>query len=499
MLQPRDLKGRRAISYARWSSGKQAAGDSLRRQIDNAVSFCAANGLTLDDRIVDDGVSAFKGKNLDLEASLGQFIGKVKSGAIAADSVLILEDLDRFSRTKPMDVLPKFIDLLNTGLTLVTLRDSRVHSRESYDGNAGNLMMSVMGMQAAYDYSAKISQRVGAEWNNRANKARQGTVKVSKVPFWIDQKTQELNHRAHDARLIFGLASDGMGQSGITQHLNLKGIPSSRGGTWGKSMVQDVIKSKAAYGSLVIKGDEVRDYFPALISETEWLAIQHRTRMRAHNPQVGNTATLFPRLIHCAHCGSVMNLSTSRFGKFRYLICQGKTTKRTDCAAANWRYETFEREFIDRIGFLAVPVPDDGPREDRTVELADAVRELEAQRERVLAGIAEASDAASRGILLRQSADLTDKIEGKRKLMIEARENAARATTVAAAVDDFTDDIERIHAMAQEDRTGAQRLISDLVERIELESESKDMRRACVTLRSGYKQSIIFDKTGEMS
>jgi DNA invertase Pin-like site-specific DNA recombinase len=494
MLQPRDLKGRRAISYARWSSGKQAAGDSLRRQIDNAIKFCASHGLTLDDNIVDDGVSAFKGKNLDLEASLGQFIRKVKAGAISSDTVLILEDLDRFSRTKPMDVLPKFIDLLNTGLTLVTLRDARVHSRESYDGNAMNLIASVMGMQAAYDYSAKISYRVGDEWSKRPEKARQGKVRISKVPFWIDQQTQELNHRADDARLIFRLASEGMGQNGITQHLNLTGIPSSRGGQWGKSMVQDVIKSKAAYGSLVIKGEEVREYYPALITETDWLAIQHRTRMRRHNPQVGNAATLFPRLMYCAHCGSVMNLSTSRFGKFRYLICQGKTTKRTTCSAPNWRYENLERAFLDRVGFLAVPVPNDSPREEATAALVDAVRELHARRENILAGIAGAYDAASRDFLLQQSRTLTEQIERKREMIVEAREREARATTVASAVVNFAEDIERIHELAKEDRKGVQRLISDLVERIELESASKELRRANITLRGGYAHSIVFDE-----
>lgn len=496
-MQPRDLKGRRAISYTRWSSGKQAAGDSLRRQIESAVAFCATNGLTLDDRIVDDGVSAFKGKNLDLEASLGQFIRKVKSGAISADMVLILEDLDRFSRTKPMDVLPKFIDLLNTGLTLVTLRDSRVHSRESYDVNAGNLMMSVMGMQAAYDYSAKISQRVGAEWNNRANKARQGRVKVSKVPFWIDQTTQELNHRADDARLIFRLASEGMGQSGITQHLNLNSIASSRRGKWGKSMVQDVIKSKAAYGSLVIKGEEVRDYYPVLIAETEWLAIQHRTRMRVHNPQVGNTATLFPRLVHCSHCGFVMNLTTSRFGKFRYLICQGKATKRTDCTAPNWRYESFEREFLDRVGFLAVPVPANDTEPERTAELADAIAALETNRENILAGVAETSDAASRSFLLSQAATISSAIEAKRLELLNVRENAARYQQVAADFIDFEKDQEEIRRLAKGDRKEAQRLIGDLVERVELESDSKTLRRANVTMRNGYAHSIVIDDSGE--
>ena len=80
MLQPRDLKGRNAISYARWSSGKQAQGDSLARQTKNAEAFCATFALILDRQLVDDGVSAFKGGNLDLEASLGTFIADVKAG-----------------------------------------------------------------------------------------------------------------------------------------------------------------------------------------------------------------------------------------------------------------------------------------------------------------------------------------------------------------------------------------------------------------------------------
>jgi DNA invertase Pin-like site-specific DNA recombinase len=492
MLTPRDLKGRRAISYARWSSGSQASGDSLRRQSENAEAFCASYGLSLDHQIVDDGVSAFKGANL--EASLGKFMADVKSGAIASDIVLIIENLDRFSRITPIDAIPTLISLLNTGLTLVTLQDTRVHTRAAYTENVMHLMASLMAMQAAYDYSDKISKRVGEEWSNRAKRARQGRVKISKPPFWIDQKTQELNARADDARLIFRLAKDGIGQGSITQHLNESGIPSSKGGTWGKSMVQDVIKSKAAYGSLVIKGEEVRDYYPPLMSETEWLAIQHRTRMRANNPQVNNSATLFPRLVYCAHCGSVMNLTTSKFGKWRYLICSGKTSKRTECTAPNWRYNDFEGEFLDRVGFLAVPIPADSSGEiDRTGELVDALGALEAKRENILAGIGEAPDAASRAILLNQAATVSSAIDAKRDELTRARETVARAQDVADIVVDFEEHQEELKRMAADDRKGAQRLIADLVERIDLESDSKTLRRANVTMRNGYQTSIVFE------
>ncbi|MER9865463.1 recombinase family protein [Mesorhizobium sp. M0185] len=177
------------MSYARWSSGKQAQGDSLARQTKNAEASCAIHGLTLDRQLVDNGVSAFKGGNLDLEASLGQFTADVKAGTIPSDTVLLLENLDRFSRIHPMDAQPVLSELLKTGLTLVTLQDQRVHTYEDYRANFASLMMSLMTLQAAYESSAKLSHRVGEAWKRKAEKARAavasggGRVKVAKLPF----------------------------------------------------------------------------------------------------------------------------------------------------------------------------------------------------------------------------------------------------------------------------------------------------------------------------
>jgi DNA invertase Pin-like site-specific DNA recombinase len=498
MLQPRDLKGRNAISYARWSSGRQAQGDSLRRQSENAERFCLAHGLTLDQTIVDDGVSAFKGGNLDLDASLGKFLADVKAGTIPCETVLIIEDLDRFTRTKPMDALPKFIELLNTGLTLVTLRDARVHSRVAYDGNPTHLMMSLLSMQAAHEYSAKISERVGDEWNNRAQRARKGRVKMSKVPFWIDQQTQQLNGREGHARMIFRLAAQGVGQWTITNILNEKGIPSSRGGTWGKSMVQDVLKSKAAYGSLVIKGEEVPNYFPPLISETEWLAIQSRKRQHYRNSQASGTTNLFPRLVRCGHCGAPMNLSSSKHGgqTYRYLICAGASLRRTSCHQPGWRYDDFEREFLDRVGFLAVPIPCDADAPDPSGELDETIRGLEFKRDNILAGVAEAETADVRRMLTTQADALSKDIERKRKELAEARQSAARYADAAAAVVDFEEHQQEIARLAKDDRKEAQRMLADLVERIELETDTKELRRVSVTMRNGASHSYVVDTSG---
>ncbi|RUW24952.1 recombinase family protein [Mesorhizobium sp. M1E.F.Ca.ET.041.01.1.1] len=478
MLQPRDLKGRNAISYARWSSGRQAKGDSLRRQTENAREFCATYGLSLDLALVDDGVSAFKGANL--EASLGKFVIDVKSGKIAKDVVLIVENIDRITRVKPTQAIRYFLGLLDTGLTLVTLTDQRVHTAEGYDDNFANLMMSLMAMQAAYEYSAKISFRVGSSWVGRVKAAKEGgRVRVSKVPFWIDQKTQQFNDRVEDARLVFKLAKQGVGQTAITNRLNEQHIPSSRGGTWGKSMVQDVLKSPAAYGSLVLKGEEIRDYFPALISETEWLAIQHQHRSRHRNSQADSTRNLFPRLLRCGRCGSAMNMTSSRFsGKvFSYLVCSGKALRRTSCNQPNVKYDELEGVLVEQLGFLAVMERNEAKASTAgspASEIEDAIKALEFKQRNVLDGIAEADTPEVRRVLLAQADAISKNIGLKKKELTSARETAARYASVADATPEELDAYaEEIQRLAKVDRKEARRLIGDVLERIDLDTDDE--------------------------
>ncbi|RWK58068.1 recombinase family protein [Mesorhizobium sp.] len=502
MLQPRDLKGRNAISYARWSSGKQASGDSLARQTKNAEDFCISFGLTLDRQLRDDGVSAFKGRNL--EQGLGRFINGVKSGTIHHDTVLLLEAMDRFSRQNPMDARDSFEGILKLGVTVVTLIDNRVHTWDGYRNDIMQSISSLLMMKAANDYALRLSHNVKGAWERKATKAKAavasgGRIKVAKLPFWIDRDSNELNERADDARLIFELAKEGHGQQAIAQILNTRGIPSSAGNTWSQVVVGDVLRSPATYGCLVLKGEEVPGYFPALISETEWLATRQRTKARLHGRQVGRTSNLFSRMVHCGHCGSPMVLTSSKKGgvSWGYFICTGKTFKRTGCTAPNWRYDQFERELLDRVGFLAVPVPQDQSAPDLSRELEETIGALEAKQSNVLAGIAEAETADVRKVLLAKADELSRQIEVKRKEIVAIRENDARYRESAAAVMDFTADQEEIRRLAKEDRKGAQGLISSLVQRIDLESASKTLRRAMVTMRSGYTHAIVFDGTRE--
>ena len=110
--------------YARYSTGTQAKGTSLRRQISNAEAFAAEQGWTIADIIADEGVSAYRGKNL-AQGGLGRFFNAVKTGKVAPGSVLIVESLDRLSRNTVPAQMSLLLDIIRAGVEVVTLVDQK--------------------------------------------------------------------------------------------------------------------------------------------------------------------------------------------------------------------------------------------------------------------------------------------------------------------------------------------------------------------------------------
>src|SRR5215471_15381363 len=67
-----------AFSYIRFSTRKQAQGDSQRRQTELAEAYCRRRGWTLSDQTFEDlGVSAWHGANA-LVGNLGEFLKAVQ-------------------------------------------------------------------------------------------------------------------------------------------------------------------------------------------------------------------------------------------------------------------------------------------------------------------------------------------------------------------------------------------------------------------------------------
>tara|TARA_B100001057_G_scaffold233544_1_gene233786 strand:- start:381 stop:761 length:381 start_codon:yes stop_codon:yes gene_type:complete len=124
----------KVYSYTRFSTPEQAAGDSYRRQTEAARKWAEARGLVLDDRLsfADEGVSAYRGTNTDTDRGLGAFLYACQQGIVEPDSYLLVESLDRISRMSPRRAQRLLDDIVDSGVTIVTLNDG--HGRYSGGG-----------------------------------------------------------------------------------------------------------------------------------------------------------------------------------------------------------------------------------------------------------------------------------------------------------------------------------------------------------------------------
>src|SRR5262249_51166986 len=120
-------------AYIRFSTSEQAKGDSLRRQIAEAQRWCESNDAILDntlDFLNDLGQSGFDGSNLDDGGGLGLFLAAIKAGQVAPGSLLLVEKLDRFSRTDIDIAVAFFGKVLRAGVNIVSLKSGVEYSAD---------------------------------------------------------------------------------------------------------------------------------------------------------------------------------------------------------------------------------------------------------------------------------------------------------------------------------------------------------------------------------
>jgi DNA invertase Pin-like site-specific DNA recombinase len=169
--------------YARFSTGTQAKGTSLRRQISNAEAFAAEQGWTIADIIADEGVSAYRGKNL-AQGGLGRFLDAVKTGKVAPGSVLIVESLDRLSRNTLTAQMMLLLDIIRAGVEVVTLVDQRHFTRAMVSTNPLELIFTLAIMIRAQDESRTKGGRIAAAWSMK--RSRLETHKLTRrCPPWL--------------------------------------------------------------------------------------------------------------------------------------------------------------------------------------------------------------------------------------------------------------------------------------------------------------------------
>lgn len=354
----------KAYSYKRFSSAEQSGGDSLRRQTQLAERYAAAHGLELDEQLTfnDLGVSAFRGKNAETGA-LRAFLQAVEVGVVDPGSYLLVESLDRISRKAARKAMRILEEVVESGVTLVTLSDGKAYTSESLDGM--DFLIAAITLIRANEESEMKSQRLKAVWEAKRDTASTKPM-TARTPGWIQLDVNRtpvlIADRAKVVRRIFKLYLQGNGKESIARTLNSEGItPFGTAKHWHRSYVSKVLNNPACIGCFTpcltehVEGRVMRipqapipDYFPAAIDSDTWEQAQALLLQngKARGRHAGKTVrSLLAGLAVCPQCSSTMTRVTKgRTAKagYAYLVCTAAK------AGKGCKYKTVRQALVEQ-------------------------------------------------------------------------------------------------------------------------------------------------------
>ncbi|MEG5292344.1 recombinase family protein [Enterobacter hormaechei] len=390
-------------SYVRFSSAKQREGNSLERQQDTALRIASRYDLELDTTAFHDlGMSAFKGKNAH-EGKLSEFIKQIGI-KVPVGSWLVVENLDRISRDDAWSALDIFKSILSKGIVIVTGMDEKVYKYADVKNNPTDLIISLLMFTRAHDESLTKKNRVESQArslirHNLTRKSRTPAKSIESVGqnvWWVDTKSGYVTpHPMYfsAAQKIIELKQSGETLLGIQRYLNKhypapkKRIYKDQTGQaltpkteqWGKHLIRTFL-NPTVHGQKVFtldKRDEsgaimcdpdtdaplketltIPDYYPALMSEIDYLTLskldRHRaiTRSSSKYPE-GNPEPEIPLLsgigiLFCGKCGSFMFKSGSSKNKYRY-ICGSKIVQGKPCGKKGFTSYQLEHTVLQLI------------------------------------------------------------------------------------------------------------------------------------------------------
>jgi DNA invertase Pin-like site-specific DNA recombinase len=388
-------------SYARWSTPEQAKGDSNRRQAEAAAKWAERNGLELDLslKITDEGVSAYRGGNA-LDGGLSRFLEACRKGLIEPGSFLLVESLDRISRMAPRKAQRLIDDIVDNGVTIVTLSDDQHYTADRLDNDPTALLIALMVAWRAHEESKTKGRRVAGAWEQKRLRVRANPTErlTKRGPSWlVPTESGWTPHATKTATVqrIYAMTLAGMGEHRIAATLNSEGVPVlCKGQHWHRSTVAKLLRNPAVIGTLIpgciryidgqrhhVKEDPIPNAFPAVISEADWLAVRvlkdgHLRAARGRHAGKPAAVHLFAGLAKCPACGAAMirvNKGSPRKGGLPKLVCRAAKAK-AGCRYVSVRVADVENALLRDWGALFANIPAD----DASGELNDQYMELEA-------------------------------------------------------------------------------------------------------------------------
>ena len=360
----------KAYSYIRMSTPEQAKGNSFLRQSQKSEAYAKEHGLELV-HLEDIGVSAFNNQNAS-SGNFSFFLNLVSSGKVEVGSYLIVESLDRITRTKPYKAFLLLSEIVEAGVNVVTLSDSRVYSNAS-DIEPNAFLWALMVMTRANEESEMKSQRIRASSKAKKERARNGAVVRQVLPAWLEYSTDKtqilkIDERCRVVASIFDMASKGWGAYSIAKRLNSDGVPTfGRAKLWRESYVKKILHSRSVFGEYQpyttefenytrrrhVDGDVIRDYYPIVVDEVDFDRAQADIRSRdvsGAGRKGKEVSNLFSSILKCGDCGNSLRFQNKGAAPKggRYLRCEGALLN-VRCRASSFRYDEIEDKILTNL------------------------------------------------------------------------------------------------------------------------------------------------------
>lgn len=323
----------KVYSYLRFSDPRQSTGSSAARQMDYARRWAAERGLVLDELLSlrDEGLSGYHQRHVT-HGALGVFLRAIEAGLVDAGSVLIVEGLDRLSRAEPMDAQAQLAQIINAGITVVTAADGQEYSREIIKANPFKLILSLVVMIRAHEESDTKSKRVRAAIRRQCEGWVAGTwrgvIRNGKDPHWVRLKSQVIENTCHlknnpqfelvperAAALRFAIDrfQAGWGAVQIVREMAARGLVLTDAGKLGAGNLYKTLRKRLLVGEreMAVGGEVYRlvGYYPALLAEAEWDALQLAMDRRTRTRGVGEIPSIITGLgiAVCGYCGGAIS------------------------------------------------------------------------------------------------------------------------------------------------------------------------------------------------
>lgn len=321
---------KRVAAYARVSSDKDAAINSLETQISYFRNLIAShNDWDFVEIYYDEGISG----TLENRPGFCRLLDDCRAGKI---DLVLAKSITRFARNTVvlLDTIRELKDL-NVD---VCFEKEQIHTMSG----GGELLLTLLASYAQEEarsasenqrWRARMKFKKGQPWSSKTYGYRIGK----------DGKLEVIPEEAEIVRKIFRDYLSGIGTNAIANNLTKEQVPTKYGGKWRDGSINKILRNENYIGKLILQKTFKKDYISKqsipnvgqlpkyivedahepIIDKSTFYAVQDELERRGKFMS-RNTSNRYPfsGLIRCGCCGGHFRRKTSSWKKKHYWICE---------------------------------------------------------------------------------------------------------------------------------------------------------------------------------